>query len=59
MKPMDRQTIGKAVTHSSQEEGTQHATRAILKETASLDRGKEGVKETEQEFVSSIVGNSS
>lgn len=56
---MDRQTIGKAVTHSSQEEGTQHATRATLKETASLDRGKEGVKETEQEFVSSIVGHSS
>lgn len=56
---MNQQTIGKAVIHSSQEEGTQHATRATLKETASLNRGKEGVKEAEEEFVSSIVGNSS
>lgn len=48
LKPVDQQTTGKAVTHSSQEEGTQHAMRSILKETASLDRGEEGGKGTER-----------
>lgn len=60
MKPMDQQNNWKG-SYSQFPRGRdiQHATRATLKERVSLNRGKEGAKETEQESASSIVGNSS